>query len=73
MMDRVQIAKQIKELELGIPEWEQDGEHDIAVRVMEEIRLFKIALNQTDDEIRKCQLALPGRASILRMAQKKEG
>ena len=71
-MNRADIENQLNRLELEVPEYEQMGEHEIATRVKGEIRLFKIALNQTDDEIRKCQLALPGRASILRMAQKKE-
>jgi len=69
-MDRIQIEKQIEELEAEIPEWEKMGMVEEATRVARDIVLFKIALQQPDAEIEQCQATLPGRASILRMAEK---
>jgi len=69
-MDRIQIEKQIEELEAEIPEWEKMGMVEEATRVARDIVLFKIALQQPNASIEQCQAALPGRASILRMAEK---
>ena len=66
-MNRTDIIEQIEELQAEMLE---GGNLDEGRRIEREIDLFTLALTCTDEVIADCQAALPGRASVLRMAIK---